>query len=136
MMQPTTVRLLVGIAILRARESPSVGPRLRTQNGRIAPLSALSQACASAQASLPHGWQIRGLWAVAAPIVAEYASYRETGDRHQWVEFCRAVIAAGLHERQGWAPHVARQPHIEFEPEDYDLPDWFDADEDWFDPTV
>jgi hypothetical protein len=28
----------------------------------MAPLGALSQAWVSAEASLPHGWEIRGLW--------------------------------------------------------------------------
>lgn len=85
----------------------------------------------------------RDKWRIGSQLVAAHSSYRRTGDRLEWIEFCRDVISAGLYERKGWAPAAALRPPPFYESPDFDPRDYLDEDEyddgadgglhDWFD---
>lgn len=70
----------------------------------MAPLGALSQAWVSAQASLPLGWQISGLWRFGAVWVSlaegpAFEDYLSGSGRHDYQALQR--LADRLRERRG-----------------------------------
>ena len=77
-----------------------------TYNSPVAPLGALSQAWTSAEAALPHGWQLSGvyhfneLW-IALAEGAEFDDYLSGSG--QYAEQALRNLASRLAERRGKA---------------------------------